>query len=176
MLCASLLLATSCAKPHYYTPSTQRVDNMGVEAAARRLAERLIKAEGPLASDVQYSAEAVSFVCLDRLVAIPGRFESGAGAVTRMTCPSPSERANLHFLDITRIEIVQPEYIVTLLNADKRLLFRVKLMSREAAFELVDLLAWFRDSAARASEAVVPPLVVELTRDATPFTYEQASP
>jgi hypothetical protein len=175
MLGASLLLAASCARPDYYTPSTQRVENMGVEAAARRLAERLIKAEAPLANDVQYSAEAISFACLEREVEIPGRFESGVGAVTRMRCPGPSARTNLRFLDITRIEIVQPEYIVTLQDADRGNLFTVKFMSRGEAFELVDLLAWFRDLAARASEAAVPPLVVELTRDATQFTHERAS-
>lgn len=162
------LLVPSCARPQYYTPGKERVARMGQDGAARRLAELLMTSQGPAAYDVRLGPGVVAFKCQQILVE-GTRYDSMGATTTHLACPGASV-VELRFLEIASIEVKQPDYFVSLHDADKLRIFMVKFGSRQEALEFVDLLAWFRDAAAQATSAAAPALVVQFTREATAFT------
>jgi hypothetical protein len=163
LLVCSALAASGCgSSAREYRPRTDLVAQMGLVETAQALQQALEDVQGPVITAVRFGAEHLMFTCQPSSIR-DARFSSQHQVIRTFRCHQPEMLVDLR--DLTRIDILQPQYFLVLRSGAGAHLVTLMPDSREHALRLIDLLASMRSVVDDAQSLPFPPLVVAYVRE-----------
>jgi hypothetical protein len=168
LLACSALAASGCgSSSREYRPRTDLVAQMGLVETAQALQHALEDVQAPVISAVRFGVESLAFTCQPSSIR-DARFSTQHQVIRTFRCHQPEMLVDLR--DLTRIDILQPQYFVVLRNSAGAHLVTLMPDSRDHALRLVDLLASMRTAVDDVQSLPFPPLAVGYVREAQQST------
>jgi hypothetical protein len=163
LLACSALAASGCGSTaREYRPRTDLVAQMGVVETAQALQRALEDVQAPVITAVRFGVEHLAFTCQPSSIR-DARFSTQHQVIRTFRCHQPEMLLDLR--DLTRIDVLQPQYFLVLRSSAGAHLVTLMPDSRDHALRLVDLLASVRTAVDDAQSMPFPPLVVGYVRE-----------
>jgi hypothetical protein len=173
LVCSALASGCGSSTTREYRPRTDLVAQMGLVETAQALQLALEDIQAPVITAVRFGAEHLTFTCQPSSVR-DARFSSQHQVIRTFRCHQPEMLLDLR--DLTRIDILQPQYFLVLRSSAGAHLVTLMPDSRDHALRLVDLLASVRTAVDDAQALPFPPLVVGYVRETRQSTGSGDSP
>lgn len=163
LLACSALIASGCGSPaREYQPRTDLVATKGVVETAQALQHALEDVQAPVITAVRFGSDHLAFMCQPSSVR-DARFSSQHQVIRTFRCHQTDMLLGLR--ELTRIDILQPQYFLVLRTRSGARMVTLMPHSRDHALRLVDLLASLRTAVDDAQSLPFPPLVVSYIRE-----------